>query len=86
MEFRTTRWSLLVPPVGSGSSGVVSCGPPGASGGLREVGRALWALIKEMDTSFLDEFTLLSGKAPGEPGLLLNSWYLVKYSYYKLHS
>ena len=58
LEFRGTRWALLVPPVGSASSSGVSCGHLGSVGGLREAGRALWALLREMDTTFLDDFTI----------------------------
>ncbi|CAG7724464.1 unnamed protein product [Allacma fusca] len=69
LEFRGTRWSLLVPPAGSGSSCGVSCGHLGTVGGLREAGRALWALLREMDTHFLDDFTFHSrAPLPAETG------------------
>lgn len=61
-------WSLLVPPLGSTSSCGVSCGHLGTVGGLREAGRALWALLREMDTSFLQEFTLPRKSLPLDAG------------------
>jgi len=68
LEFRGTRWSLLVPPVGSGSGCGVSCGHLGTVGGLREAGRALWALLRDMDSSFLQDFTFPRKELTTETG------------------
>nr|CAD7572890.1 unnamed protein product [Timema californicum] len=43
LEFRATRWSLVVPTVAS----------------MREVGLALWEILQELDTNFLEEHALL---------------------------
>ena len=54
--------------MGSGSSCGVPCGHLGTVGGLREAGRAIWALLREMDTHFLDEFTFQHHLQTNESG------------------
>lgn len=43
LEFRATRWSLVVPTVAA----------------MREVGLALWEILQELDSHFLEEHALL---------------------------
>lgn len=43
LEFRGTRWSLIVPTAGT----------------LRDVGLALWELLQELDSQFLEEHALV---------------------------
>lgn len=43
LEFRATRWSLVVPTVAA----------------MREVGLALWEILQEFDSHFLEEHALL---------------------------
>ncbi|KAF6199510.1 hypothetical protein GE061_007536, partial [Apolygus lucorum] len=42
LEFRGTRWSLVVP----------------SASAMRDVGRALWTILQDLDSHFLDEYAL----------------------------
>ena len=56
--------------MGSGSSVGVSCGHLGTVGGLREAGRALWALLRDMDTNFLDDFAFQRKQLTSDSGTI----------------